>query len=122
MTETLLKPKLDLSSIFVACIFENGEDDDLPGFAAAVEDRDVMFRGKVYKKGETIEISDTHLFLSCNDVEINGESLSLLVTGPAPEGLEYFSYEPIARLHRPEDCRRIIIGRVQFHMNFKVFP
>jgi hypothetical protein len=64
----LRKPKLqrDLREIFVPVIFANGQDNDLPGIIAAIENRAVQFDEKIYQPGEAIEISKRVLCLACD--------------------------------------------------------
>lgn len=54
----------NVAEMFVPVIFANGEDDDLPGLAAAVENRHVQFDDRIYKPGEELIIDRRHLYLS----------------------------------------------------------
>lgn len=54
--DVMERPRTDLRDMFVPVIFANGEDDDTPGFVAAVEDRAVMFDDRVYQPGENITV------------------------------------------------------------------
>lgn len=49
---------------FVAVIFANGEDDDLPGIAAAVANEAVQLDDRVYEPGDAISIIGRNLHVS----------------------------------------------------------
>jgi hypothetical protein len=64
MTDTDLAtkhaPKLD----FVPVIFANGEDDDIPGIVAAIENKRVQFDDKLYEPGEPLSVVRRKLVIS----------------------------------------------------------
>lgn len=57
---------------FVPVIFANGNDDDLPGFEAAVKNVAVQYREKIYQPGEPIEIVGTYLRFTPHHITILG--------------------------------------------------
>lgn len=50
------RPRTDLRDMFVPVIFANGEDDDIPGVIAAIEDRPVMYEDRIYQPGEAVTV------------------------------------------------------------------
>lgn len=61
----------------VPVIFANGEDDDLPGLVAAIENRRVQFDDRIYEPGEPLIIRERSL-RSSQPIQIigrNGERL-----------------------------------------------
>lgn len=49
--------KPETSFEFVPVIFANGEDDDTPGFVAAIQNEAVQFDDVIFKPGEGLEIT-----------------------------------------------------------------
>lgn len=61
MSDTMERVKLP---DFHPVIFANGEDDDLPGVAAAIENKPVYFLERLYQPGEPILVTHKKLILS----------------------------------------------------------
>jgi len=55
----------------VPVIFANGRDDDLPGFRAAIENKRVFFRDRIYEPGEAIKSEGHTLAFSCGRIIIS---------------------------------------------------
>lgn len=67
----------------VPVIFANGEDDDLPGFTAALRNEPVLFGETIYQPGEDITINGKRLAFSCNNIII-ADDKGKLVTAMNP--------------------------------------
>lgn len=109
MEDTITKRDVSLGGMFVACIFENGVDDDLPGIAAMVGNLPVLVRDKVFKEGEPIVLLGAKLHLSCNMIEIDGEYLVDL-----PSQRHYY-HQPVAGLR--SGARRVLFDGCSFNFN-----
>ena len=77
MSDTLERLKLP---DFHPVIFANGEDDDLPGVAAALENKPVYFLERLYQPGEPIVVAFKKVVLS-NYIAIEDErrNVSLVI-------------------------------------------
>lgn len=64
----------DAEKRFVAVIFANGEDDDLPGLIAAAKNEPVQLDEKIYKPGETIRIVARKMLFNCGQIVIHQSS------------------------------------------------
>lgn len=66
------EPKKKTAFDFVPVIFANGEDDDLPGFEAAVKNERVQYEEKIYEPGERLEIVGKRMAFSCQGLHLLG--------------------------------------------------
>lgn len=72
MTEPLNQAQLQTQSRLIPRIYADGENDDLVGFAAAVENKLVLYDGVLYAPDESIEIDGRTMVLS-QPIYIYGE-------------------------------------------------
>lgn len=64
------KPRRELKTMFLPVIFANGEDDDTPGFIAAMKEEPVQFDEKIYEPGERIDIVCRQIRFRCGTLHI----------------------------------------------------
>lgn len=64
MIDTATKPKTETGFNLIPCIFANGEDDDLPGFIAAMMNKRVLVIDDIAEPDEDITLEGLQLVFS----------------------------------------------------------
>lgn len=96
-----VKRRKEVLPDFVPVIFANGEDDDLPGFEAAVWNQRVQYDDHIYEVGEAIRIVGRNMYFSVRQITVLGHDAPL--SSALPDS--YIIREP--KEHRSisiEDC------------------